>query len=151
MYFIQHSATSHPSLTASTRTLNLNTAAFFHELCFLFRGTVRNGNPRVCFYFSSTERNSELFFSSAEGFGREFREFASVFDPRNGIPSCFLFRGRVRNGIPKISVRRNSRNSVRNNHLFRLFRLPGIIFLSEIPNPTPARTTYTGLRDGSAL
>jgi hypothetical protein len=85
---------------------------------------IRNEIPRICFYFCSTERNSELFslplkgsegnsessllflfhgtefrvvFSSAEGFGTEFREF---------------------------SVRRNSRNSVRNNHLFRLFRLP---------------------------
>jgi hypothetical protein len=89
---------------------------------------VRNGIPRVCFYFCSTERNSELFslelkgsegnsenlllfwfhgtefrvlFSSAEGFGREFREFASCFVQRNGIRSSFLFRGRVRNGIPR--------------------------------------------------
>jgi hypothetical protein len=29
--------------------------------CFLFRGRVRNRIPRVCFYFCSTERNSELF------------------------------------------------------------------------------------------
>ncbi len=118
---------------------------------FLFRGMVRSGIPRVCFYFCSTERNSGLFslplkssegdseglffiwlhgtefrfvFSSDEGFGREFREFASIFGQRNGIPSCFLFRGRVRNGIPRFSVPRNSRNSVGNNHLFRLFRLP---------------------------
>jgi hypothetical protein len=123
----------------------------FVPSCFLFRGMVRNGIPRVCFYFCSTERNSELFplllkglegnseslllfqfhgtefrvvFSSAEGFGREFREFASIFGLRDGIPSCFLVRGRVRNGIPRISVPRNSRNSVGNNHLFRQFRLP---------------------------
>jgi len=65
-----------------------------------------------------------LFFSSAEWFGTEFREFASILVPRNGIPSYFLFRGRVRNGIPRFSVPRNNRNSVGNNHLFRLFRLP---------------------------
>ncbi len=35
-------------------------------------------------------------FSSAEWFGTEF---ASIFVPRNGITSCFLFRWRVRNGI----------------------------------------------------
>ncbi len=63
---------------------------------FLFRGMVRNGIPTVCFY---------------------------IF-PRNGIPSCFLFLGRVRNGIPRFSVPGNSRNSIGNNHLFRLFRLP---------------------------
>jgi hypothetical protein len=67
--------------------------------CFLFRGMVRNGILRFCFYFRSTERNSEMFslplkglegnseslllflfhgmkfrvvLSSAEGFGREF-------------------------------------------------------------------------------
>jgi hypothetical protein len=107
--------------------------------------------PRVCFCFCSSERNSELFslprkgsdrnsestllflfhgkefrvvFSSAEGFGTEFRDYASIFVPRNGIPSCFLFRGRVRNGIPEVSVPRNSRNSVENKHFFRLFRVP---------------------------
>ncbi len=116
----------------------------------LFRGMIRNEILRVCSYFCSTERNSKLFslprkglegnseslllfqfhgtefrvvFSSAEGFGMEFRGFTSIFGLRDGIPSCFLFRGRVRNGIPRISVPRNSRNSVGNNHLFRQFRL----------------------------
>ncbi len=90
----------------------------------LFRGMVRNGIPRIRFYFCSTERNSELFslplkgsegnseslllflvhgmefrvvFSSAEGFGTEFREF---------------------------SVPQNSWNSIGSNQLFRQFRLP---------------------------
>ncbi len=139
----------------------------FVPSCFLFRGMVRNKIPRVRFYFCSTEQNSELFslllkgfegnseslllfqfhgtesrviFSSAEGFGREFREFASIFGLRDGIPSCFLFRGRVPNGIPRISVPRNSRNSVGNNHLFRQFRLLRNFFLSEIPNPSPTPT-----------
>ncbi len=134
----------------------------FVPCCFLFRGMVRNGIPRVCFYFCSTERNSELFplplkglegnseilllfqfhgtefrvvFSSAEGFGREFREFASNFGLRDGIPSCFLVRGRVRNGIPRILFRGTvgilSEITICSvNSVFR-----GIIFLSEIPNP----------------
>ncbi len=58
-----------------------------------------------------------VVFSCAERFGREFREFASFFVQRNGIPSSFLFRGRVRNGFRELSVPRNY-------HLFRLFRLP---------------------------
>jgi hypothetical protein len=62
---------------------------------FLFRGIVRNGIPRVCFYFVSME--FRFVFSSAEWFRTEFREF---------------------------SVPGNSRNFVGNNHLFRLFRLP---------------------------
>jgi hypothetical protein len=60
------------------------------------------------------------------------------FVPRNGIPSCFFFRGMVQNGIPstfllcrtvqngnqEFSVLRNSRNSAGTNQLFRLFSLP---------------------------
>ncbi len=80
--------------------------------CFLFRWKVRKGIPRVCFYYCSAERNSELFslplrgseghserlllflfrgtefqdvISSAEGFGTEFREF--LFRGTAGIPS----------------------------------------------------------------
>ncbi len=82
--------------------------------CFC-RDMLRNGIPRVCFFFCSTEQNSELvsltgnclernseslpeylaFFSSAETFEAEFREF---------------------------SVQRNRRNSAGTNQLFRLFR-----------------------------
>ncbi len=104
--------------------------------CFLFRWKVRKGIPRVCFYYCSTELNSELFslplkgsegnserlllflfcgtefrdvFSSAEGFGTEFRDF--------------LFRGTA--GIPsEITV----------CSVTSVFR--GIIFLSEIPKPS---------------
>jgi hypothetical protein len=102
----------------------------------LFRGMVLNRIPRICFYFSSTERNSALFslpqkgseqnygslflylvhgtefrgvFSSPEGFGTEFRDF--LFHGTTGIPS----------EITICSV-------------YSVFR--GIIFLSEIPNPT---------------
>ncbi len=43
-----------------------------------------------------------VVFSSAEFFGTEFREFASIFVPRNKIPSFFLFRWRVWKGIPRV-------------------------------------------------
>ncbi len=90
--------------------------------CVLFRGIVRNGIPRICiFWYHGME--FQIVFSSAEGFGTELWEFASIFVPRKGIPSGFLCRGRVRNGIPRFSVPRSNRNSVGNNHLFRLFRL----------------------------
>ncbi len=117
---------------------------------FFFHRMVRNGIPRVYVYFllhrqefrvvffrGMVRRNSEnlhlfwlhgtefrVVFSSAEELGTELWQFASIFVPRNGIPSCFLFRGRVRNGIPRFSVPRNNRNSVGNNHLLSLFRLP---------------------------
>jgi hypothetical protein len=104
--------------------------------CVLFRGMVRNGIPRICIYFATTERNSELcslpqegseqnygnlliflfngtefrvVFSSSEGFGTEFRDF--------------LFRGTT--GIP---------SEITICSVYSVFR--GIIFLSEIPNPT---------------
>ncbi len=132
-----------------------------------FHGMVWAGIPRVSIYiFCCTERNSE--FSSAEWFGTEFWEFASILVPQNGIPSCvlfcrtvrnrimgvylyfvprngipsyFLFRGRVRNGIPRFSVPRNNRNSVGNNHLFRLFRLPRNKFF--VGNSQPYRMPNT--------
>ncbi len=80
---------------------------------FLFRRMVQNGIPRVSSYFCSMDQNSEFFFSSAERFGTEFQELASIFFPRTGIPSFFLFRRRVRNEIPRIcfyfcSTERNS-------------------------------------------
>ncbi len=102
--------------------------------CVLFRGLVRNGIPRFCIYFGSTERNSELcslpqkgseqnngilllflfyetefrvVFSSAEGLGTEFRDF--LFRGTTGIP-------------PEITI----------CSVYSVFR--GIIFLSEIPN-----------------
>ncbi len=77
--------------------------------CFLFRWRIRKAIPRVRFYFRSTERHSELF----------------------------SFCGRVRNGIPRFPVPRNNRNSVGNNHLFRLFRLPRNYFF--VGNSQPYR------------
>ncbi len=93
------------------------------ELCSLPRNdSERNSGNLHLIWLHGTE--FRVVFSSAEGFGTELWEFASIFVPRNGIPSYFLFRGRVRNGIPRFSVPRNNRNSVGNKHLFRLFRLP---------------------------
>ncbi len=93
------------------------------EFCSLPRnGSERNSENLLLFQFHGTE--FRVVFSSEEGFGTELWEFISIFGQRNGIPRCFFFRGRVRNGIPRFSVPRNNRNFVGNNHLFRLFRLP---------------------------
>ncbi len=59
----------------------------------------------VCFYFCSSERNSELFSRSRKG------------SERNSEIFCY-------------------RNSVGNNHLSHLFRLPRNYFLSEVSNPS---------------
>jgi hypothetical protein len=92
-----------------------------------------------------------------EPLGAEFREFAFIFVPRNGIPICFLFRAMSHNGIPRltslfvpqyripsifllcgmvriefreISVPRNSRNKP------TVLSIPSSAeFLSEIANP----------------
>jgi hypothetical protein len=105
-----------------------------------------------------------------EGVGREvFRKFTIIHGPRNGIPSCFLFRGMVRNEIPRVLLQfcstvrnsehfslprngfgtefrdfcipRNSRNSVGINQLFRLFRLPRNNFF--VGNCQPYYTVHT--------
>ncbi len=98
---------------------------------FLFRGMVRNGIPRIWqFAFILVPRNG---IPSCVLFRRRVRNrimgVCFFFVSWNGIPSCFLFRGRVRNGIPRCCVPRNNRNSVGNNHSFRLFRLPRNNFL----------------------
>ncbi len=79
---------------------------------FLFRGMVRNGIPTVCFYICSTERNSELFSLPLKGSEGNSESMLMFLFPWNGIPSCFLFRGRVRNGIQRFFVPGNSQNSV---------------------------------------
>jgi hypothetical protein len=70
--------------------------------CFLVRGVVRNGNPKVSFYSCSTERNSELFFLLRKGSRHGIPRVASFLVPWNGIPSCFLFCGRVQNWILRV-------------------------------------------------
>ncbi len=45
---------------------------------------------------------NDSVFSSETCFGAEFREFASIFVPRKGIPSCFLLCGMVLIRIPSV-------------------------------------------------
>ncbi len=78
-----------------------------------------------------------VVYASAEGFGTEFRVFASIFVRRNEIPSCFLFRGRVRNGISRVFCSAEQPKFRRKKTIcsvYSVFR--GIIFLSEILTPT---------------
>ncbi len=114
------------------------------ELCSLPRnGSERNSENLHLFWFHGTE--FRVVFSSAKWFGTELWEFASIFVPRNGIPSYFLFPGRVRNGIPRFSVPPNNRNSIGNNHLFRLFRLPRNYFFVGNSQPySQPQTSHLG-------
>jgi hypothetical protein len=57
--------------------------------CFLYRGRVRIGIPRVCFYFCSTEQNSELFSLPGKGLERNSESF--LFRGTAGIPSEITF------------------------------------------------------------
>jgi hypothetical protein len=122
---------------------------------------VWNGIQRVCFDVLLHEKEFRVVFSSAEWFGTEFRQFASILDPRYGILSCVLFRRRVRNRVMGVyfyfcSTERNSelfslprKGSERNCFLFHgttgipleiticsvysVFR--GIIFCRKFPTP----------------
>ncbi len=100
-----------------------------------------------------------VVFSSAEWFGIEVQEFASIFVPRNEIPSCFLFCRRVPMELWElasifVSSERNSelfslprKDLERNSESFLFCGTAGIpseiaicfvfrrFFLSEIPNP----------------
>jgi hypothetical protein len=123
---------------------------------------LRHKIPKVCFYFCSTERNSELISlqrnapeQNSESLplllfhGTKFR---AVSLPRNAQEQNFesllqfLFNGtefehfsHPQNGVERISegfpVSRNCRNSVGNNQMFCLFRLLRNNFISEIANP----------------
>jgi hypothetical protein len=103
--------------------------------CWLFRGMVWNRNQRVCFYFCSTERNSELFSLPRNGSERNHEslllfffhstEFQAFFPLRNGSErnsESFLFCGTA--GIPPEQT---------NCSVYSVFR--GIIFSLEIANP----------------
>jgi hypothetical protein len=96
--------------------------------CFLFYGMVRNRISRVCSYFSSTERNSELFSLPLKGL--------------KGIPRiCFYFCSMERNSelfsLPWKGSERNSENflflsAITICSVYSVFH--GIIFMSEILN-----------------
>ncbi len=69
--------------------------------CFLPRNaSERNSESLLLFLLHGTE--FRVGFSSAEWFWTEFREFASIFVPWYRIPSFFLLRGMIRNGIPRV-------------------------------------------------
>ncbi len=67
--------------------------------CVLFRGMVRNGIPRVCFYFGSTEQNSELCSLPQKGSEQNYgclllflfhrTEFRVVFSSADGFETGF--------------------------------------------------------------
>ncbi len=94
-----------------------------HEI-FLLYASSQNSESLLLFLF---HRNG-VAFSSAEWFGKEFREFASIF-----VPRYTEFRAFSSSNI--FSVPRNSRNSVGTNDLFNLFRLPLNYFFVGNSNP----------------
>jgi hypothetical protein len=104
----------------------------------------------------SSKQNSQHCFVE-DMLRTEFREFSSIFVPRNEIPSCFLlcrteFRefasifvpwyrilsifSPLRNGSERNSESFLFRGTAGTNQLFRLFRLPRNNFLSDIANPS---------------
>ncbi len=85
-------------------------------------------------------------FSSKEWFGTKFREFYFYFCSTVQNSSIFLFRGKVRNGIQRVSpsfvprykfrefsVLRSSLNSIGTTDLFRQLRLPRNYFCRKFP------------------
>ncbi len=77
--------------TASLVTLTASTFYVYSDYFSLSRNdSERNSESLLLFLFHGTE--FRVAFSSAEEFGRKFRELASSLVPRNGIPNCFLFR-----------------------------------------------------------
>jgi hypothetical protein len=86
-----HSLKSIPGLHKRLKILALS--------WFLFHGMFRNGIPRAYFYFLLHGKEFRGVVSSAEWFGKEFRKFFVPRNEINEIPSCVLFRRRVRNII----------------------------------------------------
>jgi hypothetical protein len=136
------------------------------------RASEKNSESLLLFLLHGTE--FPVVFFSAEWFGTEFQVFASIVVPRKGIPSCFLFRGKVQNRITRVcfyfcslvqnsehfsplqngsernsefSVPRNSRNSARTNQLLHLFRLHGIIFFCQKWPTLPLCPTESNVHD----
>ncbi len=68
-----------------------------------FRPDSDSAGGKVYFYFCSTERDSELFTLLRNGSERNSKSFVSIFVPRHGIPSIFLFLGMVWNGSERNS------------------------------------------------
>ncbi len=68
-----------------------------------------NKISKICFYFCSTERNSELFSLLLRGSERISRVWFYFF-PGSGILNIFLFLGMVWTEFRELSVLWNSRN-----------------------------------------
>ena len=103
--------------------------------CFLFRGMVRNWILRICIYFGSTERNSELCSLPQKGSEQNY-----------GSLLLFLFHGTefgVGTEFRDFLFRGTTGNSVGKNHLFRLFRLPRNYFFVGNSQPYSLVTTST--------
>ena len=80
---------------------------------FLFHGMVRNGIPRVYLYYLLHGKEFRVVFSSAEWFGTEFREFASILVSRTEFRVVFSSAKWVQNRIMGVcfnffSTERNS-------------------------------------------
>ncbi len=82
----------------------------------------RNSESLLLFLFHETE----FWVGSLpqNGFGTEFREFASIFVPRYRIPNIFLLCGVVLNGIPRVFCSAEQPEFRRNKPIVRQFRLP---------------------------
>ncbi len=64
---------------------------------------LRNGIPRV--FINILPRNGiPSCFLFRAMVGMDFLEFASIFLSRNGIPTIFFFHGKVLNGIPRVCL-----------------------------------------------
>ncbi len=104
--------------------------------CCLFRGMVRNRISSVCLYFCSTERNFKLFSLPRNGSEQNFERLLLILfhgaEFWAFVSSVEWFGTEFR----EFSVPRNSCNSA----FHSVFR--GIIFLSEIANPSSKTSWY---------
>ncbi len=129
--------------------------------CVLIHRMVRNGIPRVCFYFCSTEWNSELFSFPQKDSERNSDNLLLFFTELNSklfsvrqkggsernYESVLLFFSMERNSelfsLPRKGSERNSKSFLSRGtagiplkmticSVYFVFR--GLIFLSEIPN-----------------
>jgi hypothetical protein len=103
---------------------------------FLFRGMVRNGIPRVCFYFCYAERNSEHFALPRNGSELNAESLLLPLFHCTEFRTIFTSTEWFGTELRGFSIPRNSRNSAGTNEWFHLFRLRRNNFLSEIANPS---------------
>jgi hypothetical protein len=92
--------------------------------CCLFRRMVRNRIPSVCWQFFSRERNSELFSLPRNGSERNSERLLLILFHGTEFRAFFSSAERFWTEFREFSVLRNSRSSAGTNQLFHLFRLP---------------------------